>query len=199
MTPTVRPARSEEARTLAAILIFSFPELSLRILGREPAHTLDFWTQTLEDTWGSGQWYVVESTGDALAGMGWMSSGPSANPLHSPEACRQYFGPWRGRWVSWALGLVDSPEMEAGQVYLDWIAVALSWRRQGLGRQLVLGLVEIAEGKGMSQVELEVEERKPHAKELYLQCGFREGKTRWNPLLTLIYSFSPLTKMIRDL
>ena len=198
MTP-IRLARQQDTRILAAIFVYSFPELSLRILGREPAHTLDFWTQTLADAWGSGQWYLVESPGGAPAGMGWMSNGRSANPLRSPDACRQHFGPLRGRWASWALSMVDSPEMAAGQVYLDWIAVAPSWRRQGMGRQLMMGLIRAAKQKGVSRIELEVEERKPHAKELYLKSGFREGRTHWNPLLTLIYGFSPLTKMIRDL
>lgn len=198
MTTNVRPARPEEVPILAAILNYSFPELSRRVLGRDPAQTLGFWTQTLADAWGAGEWYVVESRTGEPAGIGWMSNGGSANPLHSPAACHHHFGPLRGRWTSWALSLVDSPEMERG-IYFDWIAIAPSWRRQGLGRQLMMGLIAAARQKGAPRIELEVERRKPHAKALYLKSGFQEGRTHWNPLLTLIYGFSPLTKMIRDL
>ncbi len=198
MMANVRPARPEDARILAALLDYSFPELSRCVLGRDPAQTLEFWAQALADTWGAGEWYVVESSTGEPAGIGWMSNGDSANPLHSPAACQHHFGPLRGLWASWALGLVDSPEVEDG-VYFDWIAVAPSWRRQGLGRQLMMGLIRAATQEGVARIELEVEERKPHAKELYFKSGFREGRTHWNPLLTLIYGFSPLTKMIRDL
>jgi len=52
------------------------------------------------------------------------------------------------------------------------IAVKKSWRRQGLGKQLIDFILEFSRAKGIKDVYLEVRSKNLSAQGLYKKCGF---------------------------
>jgi N6-L-threonylcarbamoyladenine synthase len=68
----------------------------------------------------------------------------------------------------------------SGDGDIQTIAVAPSARRRGLGRMLVLALVEVARDRGARQVFLEVRADNPDARALYDSLGFEEIAVRPN-------------------
>jgi ribosomal protein S18 acetylase RimI-like enzyme len=60
-----------------------------------------------------------------------------------------------------------------------WIAgvgVIPGWRRQGIGRQVMLGLIDQARGNGVRRVQLEVITRNEAAHTLYRSLGFQDRR-----------------------
>jgi [ribosomal protein S18]-alanine N-acetyltransferase len=63
--------------------------------------------------------------------------------------------------------------MMAGDAHITTFGVHPGWRRQGIGRQLMLDVVELAESLGAVRMSLEVRESNEPAQSLYRAFGFR--------------------------
>ena len=63
-------------------------------------------------------------------------------------------------------------ETEAGEYYLDSIAVDAMYRGRGVGRELILSLCDKAAADGYSRVGLIVDCDNPQAEQLYASLGF---------------------------
>jgi len=84
-------------------------------------------------------------------------------------------------------GMVD--ETQAGELYLDSLAVLPEYRRQGIARKLLLATKERASRMGLPCVGLLVDKGNPVGEALYASVGFRyDGDNRWggHPMKHLI-------------
>ena len=61
----------------------------------------------------------------------------------------------------------------AGEAQITNLVIAPDFRRQGLGRQLIEGLLQFARDRGCTWVTLEVRENNPAAQGLYRKMGFK--------------------------
>ena len=81
---------------------------------------------------------------------------------------------------SWKLFLVDILDyfvlcdIEKGDLYLAEIAIDKSQRGNGLGRQVVLDVINYAKSKNFKRVILDADFRNKGAKKLYESIGFKE-------------------------
>lgn len=66
----------------------------------------------------------------------------------------------------------DDPETEAGEYYLDSLAVLPAFRRQGIGRALLEDGIRIGRGLGYDQIALVADSDYPHLIRLYESVGF---------------------------
>jgi DNA-3-methyladenine glycosylase I len=64
-------------------------------------------------------------------------------------------------------------ETQAGELYLDSLAVLPAYRRQGIARQLLLATKERAVSMGLPVVGLLVDKGNPIGEALYASLGFR--------------------------
>jgi [ribosomal protein S18]-alanine N-acetyltransferase len=76
-------------------------------------------------------------------------------------------------------GFIVGHDLEA-EWEIENMAVAWPFRRRGLGRLLVEGLLELAFQRGAQAVILEVRSSNQPARALYLACGFVETGRRSN-------------------
>ncbi len=71
-------------------------------------------------------------------------------------------------------------ETQAGELYLDSLAVKLSHRRQGIARRLLLATKERANTMGLPCVGLLVDQGNPVGEALYTSVGFRYvNNSKW--------------------
>jgi len=71
-------------------------------------------------------------------------------------------------------------ETQAGELYLDSLAVLSEYRRQGIARRLLLATKERANRMGLPCVGLLVDKDNPVGEALYASVGFRYvGDNRW--------------------
>ncbi len=68
----------------------------------------------------------------------------------------------------------------ADQAHIVTLAVHAEYRRQGMGRRLMLSLLAEARLRGVTEVTLEVRERNVPAQHLYQSLGFRPVARRRN-------------------
>ena len=64
-------------------------------------------------------------------------------------------------------------ETQAGELYLDSLAVLPAYRRQGIARQLLKAVKERADRMGLPSVGLLVDKGNPAGEALYASVGFR--------------------------
>lgn len=71
-------------------------------------------------------------------------------------------------------------ETQAGELYLDSLAVLPGYRRQGIARRLLLATKERAKDMGLPYVGLLVDKGNPAGEALYVSTGFRYvNDSRW--------------------
>ena len=63
-------------------------------------------------------------------------------------------------------------ETEAGEFYLDSLAVSSSFRGKGIAKQLLAAAIEKARELGIPKVGLLVDKGNPRAEKLYTKVGF---------------------------
>lgn len=66
----------------------------------------------------------------------------------------------------------------AGEIHIVNLAVSEGFKRQGIAQSLMEALAEIAKGKDMSGLTLEVRESNGPARNLYSKLGFAEAGVR---------------------
>jgi GNAT superfamily N-acetyltransferase len=90
--------------------------------------------------------------------------------------------------VGSAYGLLDRTRADAGRVGGMWVDPA--WRRRGVGRALLEGVVAWAGERGLGRLGLWAPAHSPAAIALYTRAGFREtGERRpipTNPSLWIV-------------
>ncbi|HET6430931.1 ribosomal protein S18-alanine N-acetyltransferase [Dyella sp.] len=80
-------------------------------------------------------------------------------------------------WVLWVQGQIAGYgilSIAAGEAHILNICIGQAWRGQGLGRRLLLRLLDVIRWSGAERVFLEVRPSNPVAQKLYASVGFTE-------------------------
>jgi ribosomal protein S18 acetylase RimI-like enzyme len=93
---------------------------------------------------------------------------------HDGERSVTFVGVAAGGFVGMSRGRV----LEGGDAGLYGMWVAPGARRGGVGRRLVVAVLEWARTQGVARVVLDVAEERPAARALYASCGFRDTGVR---------------------
>lgn len=87
------------------------------------------------------------------------------------KTLRRFYGPFGGLWRIILLALLHHCPLP-GEVYIDGVAVAPTYRGKGIGGGMIAALEAWAVGRGMTMVCLEVVDTNPRAEKLYRHMGF---------------------------
>ena len=109
---------------------------------------------------------LVAMDGDKVVGISVSYDGGKLHTLRKAfiESAKKYVGKDH-------TGMDD--ETQAGELYLDSLAVLPAYRRQGIARQLLLATKERAGSMGLPVVGLLVDKGNPIGEALYASLGFR--------------------------
>ncbi len=109
---------------------------------------------------------LVAMDGDKVVGISVSYDGGKLHILRKAfiESAKKYVGKDH-------TGMDD--ETQAGELYLDSLAVLPAYRRQGIARQLLLATKERASSMGLPVVGLLVDKGNPIGEALYASLGFR--------------------------
>lgn len=126
---------------------------------------------------------LVAMDGDKIIGISVSYDGARLHELRRAfiEAAKKYIGKDHS-------GMDD--ETQAGELYLDSLAVLPEYRRQGIARKLLKGTKERANRLGLPCVGLLVDKDNPIGKALYTSIGFRYiNDNQWggHPMKHLIW------------
>jgi len=80
-------------------------------------------------------------------------------------------------WLLWVDGEIAGYgilSIAAGEAHILNICIGEAWRGQGLGRRLLMRLIDVIRWSGAERVFLEVRPSNPNAKTLYESIGFTE-------------------------
>jgi ribosomal-protein-alanine N-acetyltransferase len=103
---------------------------------------------------------------EAFAGQDPWSGGAFAAELRTPWAI------WRVAWIGSAIGGYAGGWVLREDFHLLNLAVAPVWRRRGVGRRLVEGVMDGARERGCRRIFLEVRVANAAARRLYESAGF---------------------------
>ncbi len=109
---------------------------------------------------------LVATDGDRLVGIAVSYDGGRLHELRQAfiQAAKEYIGKDHSAM---------DDETQAGELYLDSLAVLPDYRRQGIARQLLKATKEKASRMGISRVGLLVDKGNPAGEALYHSVGFR--------------------------
>ncbi len=104
----------------------------------------------------------------------------------------------KGMWAALVLSLLDR-EANASELVMDGIVVDAAYRGQGIGAELLDGIIEYARDQGYERVRLDVIDTNPRAKALYQRKGFEAKEHTSFPWLKWLIGFSGATTMVYEL
>ncbi|WP_308638371.1 GNAT family N-acetyltransferase [Paenibacillus silvisoli] len=167
----IRSARRDDAPAVIPLLMEAIGSIAYLLTGasdeREAAAALaDFYRQP-GNRISSEHVLVAEQEGE-LAGMLVAYSGDDAHELDEPFRERL-----RKRWPELAGAIVR--EAQDGEYYLDALAVAESFRGQGIAKRLMAAAEERAAELGFDRTALIVEAYNDKAYRLYEASGYEEA------------------------
>lgn len=107
------------------------------------------------------------------------------------------YGRFGALWRAPLLAPIERP-VQPGRLLMDGIAVADHARGRGVGSTLLGAIVDEARRRGAAEVRLDVIDRNPRAKALYLRRGFEPaGRERTGRLYGWLLGVEGATTMIR--
>ena len=116
---------------------------------------------------------LVAMDGDKVVGVSVTYDGSKLHELRQAfiQAAKEHIGKDHS-------GMDD--ETQAGELYLDSLAVLPEYRRQGIAKALLFATKERADSMGLPCVGLLVDNSNPAGEALYASVGFRyANKNRW--------------------
>lgn len=113
---------------------------------------------------------LAEMLGRAYPSEKWWEEGTRLELFQDATIKASLVVELEGRLVATASLQVRSDVPKVGQ--LRWVATELDWRRRGLARSLIIGLLEIAGKTGCQETRLQTTSDLLGAIALYLQLGF---------------------------
>lgn len=178
-TIIIRTGCKEEAADIARLIILAMTEeCCLYFCG--PGHDIEDFHRLMttlvmrEDSQYSyrNALCAIDTTTDTLVGISVSYDGGKLHQLRLTfiDAVRQ----------AWGRDFSDMPdETEAGELYLDSLAVAPDHQRRGIARRLIAATADKAHGMNM-KLGLLVDNGNPSAEALYHKVGFRQvGTNSW--------------------
>lgn len=176
---TLRPGRREDAPEIAGLIVMAMTDECCRHFYGERHTAADFLRlitdlAAREDTQYSFRNAICATDRDGgIAGVSVSYDGARLIELRRPfieEALARFGIDHSGM----------TPETQAGETYLDSLAVHPQYRGRGIAGMLLKATAERARTAGAGPLGLLVDEGNPKAERLYVRSGFREvGRTAW--------------------
>lgn len=186
----IRKATKEQAPELAQLIMMAMTHECCQHFCGE-GHGLEDFRHMMtmlverEDSQYSYKNTIVALDGDRVAGIAVSYDGSQLHPL------RQAFVEMARKWLNKDHSGMDD-ETQAGELYLDSLAVLPTHRRQGIASRLLAAAAERARELGISRVGLLVDKGNPDGERLYLSAGFRYANdSEWggHPMKHLVWDF----------
>ena len=174
----IKAAKREQAADIARLIMMAMTEECCLYFCGEGYGMTDFHRMMTvlverEDSQYSYKNTLVAMDGDNIVGISVSYDGGLLHELRRAfiEAAKEHLGKDHS-------GMDD--ETQAGELYLDSLAVLPEYRRQGIARKLLLATKERASRMGLPCVGLLVDKDNPVGEALYASVGFRYvGDNRW--------------------
>lgn len=184
----IKAAKREQAADIARLIMMAMTEECCLYFCGEGYGMTDFHRMMTvlverEDSQYSYKNTLVATDGDNIVGISVSYDGGRLQELRKAfiEAAHHYLGKDH-------TGMDD--ETQAGELYLDSLAVIPEYRRLGIARQLLLATKERANCMGLPCVGLLVDKGNPAGEALYASVGFRHiDDNMWggHPMKHLVY------------
>lgn len=164
----IRPGLKEDSSTIAELLMLAMEEIVYQFIGHEnKPHAHRFLNGLVEDVGNQYSYqnaWLSEQDGE-ITGVALVYDGSRLHELRLPVVNRinEMFN----------RGFNMKPETQAGEFYLDCLAVNPKWQGKGIGSLLIDHLIGHFVRREGSVLGLLVDEDNPHAKRLYERLGFR--------------------------
>ncbi len=165
----IRKAKSEEAEALATLMLHAMQDIVFYFIGeRDTQKAHAFLTSLIRkrDNQYSYENIIVAEEEGVLLGQLCCYPGAAILQLRAPVL----------DLISNEYGHDINPDIEtqAGEIYLDSLAVSPLARGKGIGKMLLLYAIDLYCKRQDGILGLLVDQENPRAKKLYLQIGFRE-------------------------
>lgn len=165
----IRKARPEEAQALATLMLHAMQDIVFYFIGEADTQKAHAFLTSLIRKPGNQYSYenilVAEEDGILL---GQLCCYPGADILQLRAPVLNVLANEYGHHIDPAL------ETQAGEVYVDSLAVSPLARGKGIGKILLLYAIDLYCKQQDGILGLLVDQENPRAKKLYLQIGFRE-------------------------
>lgn len=167
----IYPARIEQSATIARLVMMAMTdECCLHFCGEgatiDDFHTMMTLLVEREDSQYSYCNTLVAMDGDSVVGALVCYDGGKLREL------RQQFVRYALEYLHRDHSNLDD-ETQAGELYIDSLAVDPAYRGRGIATHLLNASLERARQMGLPGVGLLVDKGNPNAERLYLSCGFR--------------------------
>jgi len=110
------------------------------------------------------------------------------------EKLLTHLGFFNGHWAVLIFSLFERKAL-TNELVMDGIAVDKKWRGQGVGGQLLEGIMNYANKQQYQTIRLDVIDINHKAKKLYLQKGFQVKKEEYFPYLRWLLGFAGSSTM----
>lgn len=169
----IRPATPTDSQPLAILILQAMEEIVYQFIGQ---HNYAAAMQLLQHFTGSDQnqysyqhCWVAEAEGEIVAAIN-IYNGADLVRLREPviQYIRAHFN----------AHFNPEHETQAGEYYIDTLAVLPQWQTQGIGTRLMEFVIEKYMGEQRQTLGLIVEEDNRDAKKLYLRLGFKPVGTK---------------------
>ncbi|MFD2741876.1 MULTISPECIES: GNAT family N-acetyltransferase [Sphingobacterium] len=167
MLTQIRKATPDDATRLAPLLMLAMEDIVYELIGRQDsAQAIAFLTHCIaqQDNQYSYQHIWVAELNGAILGHASLYDGANLVMLRKPVlnyiATRFQHYP------------VVHDETESGEIYLDTIAVASQAQGLGIGKQLLVHIIDEYVHRQHATIGLLVDQENPKAKSLYIRTGF---------------------------
>lgn len=166
-TGMIRPGTPEDKTTVARLMIQAMKELASKFINnKDPYAAIPAFEYFYEQpaTAYSHENTLVYTDDRGIAGSATAYDGARFLSLREPilNYLQAHYG----------FNTSVEPETSAGEYYLDTVSVFPDRQGAGIGKKLILGVINRAGERGHSHVGLLVNEAKPYAKKIYLGLGF---------------------------
>ncbi|SDB56357.1 Acetyltransferase (GNAT) family protein [Flavobacteriaceae bacterium MAR_2010_188] len=163
----IRKAKQEDAKALAGLLFLAMEDIIYHFIGvekeEEAIRFLHHFTQRKNNQYSFENCYVAEVEEEIVAAIN-IYDGAKLKGLRFP--IENYID------QHYKSNYILENETEAGEYYIDSIAVRADLRGSGVGTKLLKHTINIYSSKNRQTIGLLVECTNPDAKRLYLKLGF---------------------------
>lgn len=169
----IRKAQKEDAPQIAKLMILAMTEIVYQFIGREDYEEgVLFLTKLIEQEGNQYSYtnsFVAQENGNVIGQIS-LYPGEQLASLRQPvlDLIKTEYN----------LDYFPEDETEAGEIYLDTIAVDPNIQGRGIGKQLIQHIIEEYVTKNQQIVGLLVDKDNPNAKRLYERIGFQKVKDK---------------------
>ena len=169
----IRKAQKEDAPQIAKLMILAMTEIVYQFIGREDYEEgVLFLTKLIEregNQYSYTNSFVAQENGNVIGQIS-LYPGEQLASLRQPvlDLIKTEYN----------LDYFPEDETEAGEIYLDTIAVNPNIQGRGIGKQLIQHIIEEYVTKNQQIVGLLVDKDNPNAKRLYERIGFQKVKDK---------------------